>query len=84
MQGGKNWILLKKDKCKPVLLRLSLDGKTTSVPLWTEWLERGYGLCKDNPSKKLHFIAESGDTHSETSGPARLPAQVAGRWGHIN
>ncbi len=25
-----------------------------------------------------------GDTHSETGGPARLPAQVAVRWGHIN
>ncbi len=25
-----------------------------------------------------------GDTHSETGGPARLPAQVAGLWGHKN
>jgi hypothetical protein len=24
------------------------------------------------------------DTHLVTGGPARLPAQVAGRWGHIN
>ncbi len=26
----------------------------------------------------------NGDTHSETGGPARLPAKVAGRWEHIN
>jgi len=26
----------------------------------------------------------AGDTYSETGGPARLPAQVAGRWGQIN
>ncbi len=25
----------------------------------------------------------TGDTHSKTGGPARLPAQVAGRWGNI-
>jgi hypothetical protein len=27
------------------------------------------------------WIVETGDTHSETGGPARLPALVAGRWG---
>ncbi len=26
----------------------------------------------------------NGDTHSETGGPVRLPAKVAGRWGRIN
>ncbi len=26
----------------------------------------------------------TGGTHSDTGGPARLPAQVAGQWGHIN
>ncbi len=36
------------------------------------------------------FLTEKGqrvwtvDTHSEKGGPERLPAQVAGRWGHIN
>jgi len=29
-------------------------------------------------------IFSTGDKHSETGGPARLPAQVSGRWGHIN
>jgi hypothetical protein len=47
MQGGKNWILSKEIKCKPVLLRLSLAGNMEK-PLMslygTEWRERGYGL----------------------------------------
>jgi hypothetical protein len=36
-----------RDKCKPVLLRLSLAGnlEKTLMPLYgTEWKERGYGL----------------------------------------
>ncbi len=28
-------------------------------------------------------LLATGDTHSETGGPARLPAPVAVRWGHI-
>jgi hypothetical protein len=47
MQGVKNW-MLPKDKCKPVLLRLSLAGnleKPLFMSLYgTEWRERGYGL----------------------------------------
>ncbi len=30
------------------------------------------------------FPILTGDTHSKTGGPARLPTQVAGRWGHTN
>jgi hypothetical protein len=44
MQGGKNWIFAERDKCKPVLLRLSLAGNLEK-PLMslygTEWRERG-------------------------------------------
>jgi hypothetical protein len=37
-----------RDKCKPVLLRLSLAGKLEKPLLslyGAEWRERGYGLC---------------------------------------
>jgi hypothetical protein len=47
MQGGKNWILPKKDKCKLVLLRLLLAGnleKPVMYLYWTKWRELGYGL----------------------------------------
>jgi hypothetical protein len=43
MQGGKNWILPKRDKCKPVFLRLSLAGyleKPLMSLIGTEWKER--------------------------------------------
>jgi hypothetical protein len=47
IQGGKNWILPKETKCKPVPLRLSL-AENLEIPLMslygTEWRERGYGL----------------------------------------
>ncbi len=49
MQGGKKMDFAERNKCKPVLLRLSLDGNLeTPNPLislyGTEWRERGYGL----------------------------------------
>jgi hypothetical protein len=31
MQGGKNWILPKENKCKQVLLRLSLAGSNDFI-----------------------------------------------------
>ncbi len=31
----------------------------------------------------FNSFVQSGDSHLETGGPARQPAQVAGRWGHI-
>ncbi len=37
------------------------------------------GFCVE----RENFIL-TGDTHLETGGLARLPAQVAGRWGHTN
>jgi hypothetical protein len=46
MQEGKNWILTKDIKCKPVLLGLSLAGNLAKPPMshyGTEWRERGYG-----------------------------------------
>jgi hypothetical protein len=50
MQGSKNWIL-PQDKCKLVLLRLSLAGNLEK-PLMslygTEWRERSYGLWKNH------------------------------------
>ncbi len=48
----KNWIL-SKDKCKPVLLWLSLAGNLVRplLPLYeTEWKERGYGLWAQHGS----------------------------------
>jgi hypothetical protein len=32
----------------------------------------------------ISVVGVHADTYSETGGPARLPAQVAGRWGYIN
>ncbi len=47
MQGGKKLDFGERDKCKPVLLRLSLAGHLVK-PLMslygTEWRERGYEL----------------------------------------
>ncbi len=47
MRRGKNWILQKRHKCKPLRLRLSLT-VNLEKPLMslygTEWRERGYGL----------------------------------------
>ncbi len=47
MQGGRKLYFAERDKCKPVLLRLSLAGNLEK-PLMslhgTEWRERGYGL----------------------------------------
>ncbi len=45
-------------------------------------------LCCGREKHKQPFIFDNmfitGDTHSETIGRARLPAQVPGQWGHIN
>jgi hypothetical protein len=50
MQEGKNWIMPKEiNKCKPLLLRLSLAEnleKQLMSLYGTEWIERGYGLCR--------------------------------------
>jgi hypothetical protein len=59
MQGGKKLDFAERDKCKPVLLRLSLAGNLEK-PLMslygTEWSERGYGLhCKGNPTYVFLF-----------------------------
>jgi hypothetical protein len=47
MQGGKKLDFAKRDKYKPILLRLSL-AENLEKPLMslygTEWRERGYGL----------------------------------------
>jgi hypothetical protein len=45
-QGGKNLIFPPIDKCKPVLVRLSLAGNLEKPVMsfyWGEWRERGYG-----------------------------------------
>ncbi len=39
--------------------------------------------CLYTPSQFLSVTVPIGDTHSNTGGPARLPAKVAGRWGHL-
>ncbi len=60
---------------------------------WTTWadcspwpqLRYSGGKCKCVcVLRGIWWVAMLVATHSETGGPARLPAQVAGRWGHIN
>jgi hypothetical protein len=64
IQEGKNWIFAEKDKCKPVLLRLSLAGnleKPLTFLYGNEWSERGCGLWKlpspNSERSDLRFVA---------------------------
>ncbi len=68
MQECKNWILLHKVKCKPVLLRLSLVGNLEK-PLMslsgTGWRDRGYGLCKHVYSILIQYSHKKGGRGGE-------------------
>jgi hypothetical protein len=54
MQGTRNSILPEETNARQmqtVLLRLSLGGnleKPLMSLYWTEWRERGYGLCRED------------------------------------
>ena len=60
MQGGKNWILPKEIKCKPVLQRLSLAGNLEK-PLMslygTEWRDCGLWLWTQGVGSKAAAAA---------------------------
>jgi len=46
---------------------------------YSQFVRLNYNRCTPPPHKVIIR-----DTHLETGCPARQPAQVAGRWGHIN
>jgi hypothetical protein len=57
MQGGKNWISPKEMNANRFFWNshwLEI-WKTTYVPLWIEWRERGYGLWSLLPRLASHL-----------------------------
>jgi hypothetical protein len=87
MQGGKNWIF-PKEKCKPVLLRLSL-ARNLVKPLLSlygiEWRERGYGL-RANSHKRNYFPygLQTGFRPMRDSGKAGLHKNSVSHWSDLH